>query len=123
MSGILGILSSPLAVRTITIGDDGTSYGYQNGVFGSLSATTYSDRGGSTRTILGVVYNTGTGNLVLTLSGAVSNTNTAFSAIVIGGVLLTRASATYASPSNTTWTWSPGSNIIGTSGTRVFTLL
>lgn len=114
-----------LAVRTLTVGDDGVdSYGYSSaGAFGSLSpAATYSDRGGATRTILTLAYNTTTGNLVLTLSGSVSNDDTAFIGLIVGGTYLSRASASYSSPANSIWTWTPGSNVIGTSGTKTVQL-
>ena len=129
MSGVLSLmaaLSGPMTLKTITIGDDGVpqSYGYSNGSYGSLSPNaTYNDHGGTSRTILAIGYNTSTGGLVLTLSGVITNNDTVFSAIVINGVSYLRSSATYSASANSSWTWTPGSNVIGTSGSRVFSLL
>lgn len=129
MTGVLGAAlaaSGVLASRTLTVGDDGVdSYGYSSaGAYGSLApAATYVDRGGTTRTILTLAYNTSTGNLVLTLSGSVANSNVAFAGLLVGSSYLSRASASYSSPSNSIWTWSPGSNIIGTSGSKLIQFL
>lgn len=114
-----------LASITLTVGTDGVSaYGYSSaGAYGSLSSTTFNDRAANTRTILTLAYDTGTGNLVLILSGSVPNTDATFNSIVVGDTVLSRASAAYASPSNSSWTWAPGSNIIGTSGTKIIVFL
>lgn len=114
-----------LAVKTLTVGDDGVpqSYGYNSGSYGSLApSNTYNDRSGASRTILTLSYNTATGALVLTLSGTVGNDNNAFIGLLVGDVFLSRASATYSNPANSIWTWTPGSNVIGTTGTKVVQL-
>lgn len=110
-----------IAVKTLTVGDDGVSvYGYTFGAIGSLAPSdTYVDRSGATRTVLALAYNTATGQLVLTLSGAVANDDNAFIGLLIDGAYLSRVSASYSSPSNSIWTWTPGSNVIGTTGARV----
>ncbi len=128
MSGAVALFlaaGGALAVKTLTVGDDGVdSYGYSAaGAYGSLApAATYVDRSATTQTILTLTYNTSTGNLALILSGTVANDDNAFIGIIIGGTYLSRASATYSSPSNSIWVWAPGSNIIGTSGTKVVQL-
>lgn len=114
-----------LAVKTLTVGDDGVSaYGYSaSGGYGSLSpGATYVDRSGNTRTIGTLGYETGSGILALILNGSVPNTDTTFIGLIIGGVYLSRASASYSNPAASIWQWTPGSNIIGTSGMKVIQL-
>ncbi len=114
-----------LSVKTLTVGTDGVdTYGYSSaGAYGSLSpGATYVDRAGTTRTIVLLAYNTGTGDLVLIMSGSVPDTDDTFIGLIVGGTYLSRAAATYASPSATSWTWTPGSNIVGTSGTKIVQL-
>lgn len=103
----------------LAIGDDGVpeSYGYLAGNYGTLTPDDYADRGGNTRTILALTYNTSTGVLGLTLQGSVANNDTTFTALILPGGVLLRSAASYSSPSNSIWTWTPGSNYIGTSGT------
>lgn len=127
MSGVIGVMlgaGGELTRKTLTVGDDGgpTSYGYAFGNYGSLSPNnTYTDRGGNSRTILLVAYSTATGNLAIVLSGTVSNSDTTFAALVVDGIIYTRASATYSNPSNSFWEWAT-SNVIGTSGTKTVQL-
>jgi hypothetical protein len=105
----------------ITIGNNGgDTYGYSDGSFGSLSPTTFVSRDGNTRTIINCVYNTTSGQFQLILSGSVSNTDAAaFIGLIIAGVFYARSSFTYGTPSgNSSWSMTPGSNVIGTSGTR-----
>lgn len=108
-------------VGVITIGDSGGgAYGYSNGSFGSLSPTTFLSRDGNTRTIINCTYNTGSGQFQIILSGSVSNTDAAaFAGLIISGVFYPRSGFTYSTPSgNSAWSMTPGSNVIGTSGTR-----
>jgi hypothetical protein len=79
-------------------------YGYQNGVFGTLSPTKV-----GTNTITKIRWDNST-FVILTMSGtSVANTDATFAAMLLGGNLFTRASATYTANDGlggTQWAWS-----------------
>jgi hypothetical protein len=129
MSGVLNTLLAmrgELSVKTLTVGEDGVpeSYGYLSGNYGSLSpTTTFNDNSGTSRTINQITYNTTTGLLSLQLTGNVANSDTTFTTFKVDSNSYTRASATYSFPgSYSNWEWSPGSNVIGTTGTKTITI-
>jgi len=78
--------------------------------FGSLAPATFTDGGGTTRTIVQLAESTGwsADYLYLSLSGTgIANSNTTFVDIVVNNVTLTRASAGYIASyyGSTHWYW------------------
>lgn len=98
-------------------------YGFVAASFGAIQPNTYIDGGGNTRTIVGVLYNTGSGVLAFRLNGAsVPNTDATFVAIIVNGVRYARASASYTVGAPSQWAWTPGSNDLGTSGNKLLVI-
>lgn len=95
--------------------------------FGALSPNTFTDGGGTTRTIVQLAESTGANTadyLILALSGtSVPNSNTTFTSITIGTTTLTRASASYAASYNggTYWSWSDP-NLLTSTGSKTFAI-
>lgn len=104
---------------SLTIGNSGASYGFRISQFGSVSPTSY-----NSVAIRGIYtfQSKSTYTLFVIFSG--NRARTFFSTILINGnTYATSVSGhAYNSSSNeTTWTWSVGSHVIGTSGsTNVF---
>lgn len=109
------------APALVTIGTDGANiFGFNSGLWGSISPNTYKDGGGSTRTIIVLEYNGSGTQIIFQLSGVVTNNDMALRSLVVGGQRLLRSAATYSTDSSTfsQWSWNVGSNILGTSGTK-----
>jgi hypothetical protein len=114
---------SDLLHTTITVGTDGVSAsGFNQGLYGSIATATFKDHGGTTRTIVVLIWDT-SNNVSLFLSGgSIPNNNTTFISISLrgpGGTLtLSRAAATYNGAASggtlSSWIWSlagqPGSS-------------
>lgn len=115
------------------------AYGYTSGVdylslgnFGSIGSATYSDGGGTTRTISGIYYTEPSGDadgddLFFCLNTtSISNSNTTFVSIEYNGQTYTRSSATYTASTGScsTWRWlniNPNGPTTGTPSLKVFT--
>lgn len=113
---------------SLAIGSGGGAYGYDAagffGPFGSLSPNSYTDDSSASRTVVGITYDTGgAGTLGFTLGGSgVPNNNSTFETLHLPGGDFNRSAATYDSDIGgmglyTGWSWSTGTNPIGTSGT------
>ena len=94
--------------------------------FGSLAPVTFTDGGGTTRTIVQIAESTGwsTDYLILALSGTgITNSNTTFVSITIGSTTLTRASAGYAASYNgsTYWYWT-NPNVLTSTGSKTIAI-
>jgi hypothetical protein len=120
VSGALaGVGASALSTHVIGIGSSGNVHGYQNGLFGSLSPTTYRDKGGNVRTITVISWNDDVDTLALRITTSPGDSNTTFTAIELKGQRFTRASAVFSDLGGGVhqWAWTGvTANPIGTSG-------
>lgn len=131
MSGaVAAALSSAVGklIASIAIGNSGGQYGYRSGVFGSLSRAGYVDNGGNARTVARAEWDhTASGNAIFSLSGtSVTNSDTTFTAIVINGAKLTRASGTYTANDGggrTQWAWTLDTSAFPTTGNGIVAVL
>lgn len=104
---------------SLTIGNSGASYGFRISQFGSVSPTSY-----NSVAIRGIYtfQSKSTYTLFVIFSG--NRARTFFSSILINGNTYATSGSGHAynsSTNETTWTWSVGSHVIGTSGsTTVF---
>lgn len=117
MGGILAVMAGLAGTLIdLTIAAVSGGFGYQSGVAGAISPSSFKDHGGTSRTILHLYHVTGFG-MAMRLSGVITNNDTAFVAIVVNGTRLARSSATYATDSSTysQWNWT-NSDLIGSSG-------
>lgn len=124
MSGVLNVLLASGGARrlhsdTVTVGNNGTDFGFQSGVFGSVGDSTFDDAGGNSRTIRGL-YDAANAVLVFVLDGlSVPNTDATFKYIVVNGVVFQRAIMSYTADTGTgdDTGWTGGAGALPNSGT------
>lgn len=129
MCALAGAGGAAIPTATVTCGtyyDPNPSFsfrynGYVSGLMGSVSPTTWGTTG---FTIAGlyylVIYNIGYTGTSFQLFGEYPNSG--WTTININGTVFNRSAASYDfNGERTTWSWSPASDLYGTSGTRVVT--
>lgn len=118
-------LMSGLFTALLTVGDSGAGiYGFANftgNIYGSLTSSTFTDRGGTSRTITAIHWDTAaSGSLTLRLAGTgISNADSTFTSLRVGGTVYPRSSALYSSndaAGNSSWLWSTNTSGFPTSG-------
>ena len=105
---------------TLTIGNSGTNYGFQNAAYGSVSPQGFKSSAFATRTITELEYSTSLTALFFAMQGSgIVNTDAEFLEIEVNGTIFARGDAVYDAGGGlgNTWRWNGvGSNPIGTSG-------
>lgn len=123
-------LGTELATKVLGVGSDGSgNYGYYSVTpFGSISpSATYTDRGGTARTITAIQWDrTASGAVILRLNGTgITNSDTTFKSLLFNGATFARSAATYSSNDGagaTRWLWSANTASYPSSGTYVAVL-
>ena len=104
---------------SLTIGNSGSLYGFRISSFGSVSPTSY-----NSVAIRGIYTSQSKSIYTLFVVFSGNRASSFFSSILISGNTYSTSSSGHAynsSTNETTWTWSVGSHVIGTSGsTTVF---
>lgn len=120
MSGILSAMMRSGTTLVMSVGDDGAAgaYGFSSGVFGSLTPSTFVDKGGVTRTIQGLYWDVASSRVRLDLDGGADTDTTIASLVVNGTVFVRSARSSYTGSPTFLWEWANGGvNPFGTSGT------